>query len=108
MPVPDGLSDRYEALHRLTHTRYDLVQDIVRAKQRFLNAMFLKGKQLAQDKPVGRTLGANALAYTVEAECAETLAAMCIEELTDRVLVLDSLGIRRVCPRRERFPALQP
>ncbi|MCL5047040.1 MAG: IS110 family transposase, partial [Actinobacteria bacterium] len=42
LPAPGGVDDRYEALRRLTRTRYHLVQDLIRAKQRFLNALFLK------------------------------------------------------------------
>ncbi|MBP2017936.1 transposase [Symbiobacterium terraclitae] len=85
LPAPGVLEDRYEALRRLTRTRYHLVQDLVRAKQRFLNALFLKFSSFAQDKPVGRTFGATALAFTVETECIEVLAATPIEELVERV-----------------------
>jgi len=85
LPAPGGLEDRYEALRRLTRTRYHLVQDLVRAKQRFLNALFLKFSSFAQDKPAGKAFGATALAFTVETECTEALAATSIEELTDRV-----------------------
>jgi transposase len=81
LPAPGVLEDRYEALRRLTRTLYHLVQDLVRAKQRFLNALFLKFSSFAQDKPVGRTFGATALAFTVETECIEVLAATPIEEL---------------------------
>jgi len=86
LPAPGGVDERYEALRRLTRTRFHLVKDLVRAKQRFLNALFLKFSGFAQDKPVDRTFGATALAFTVETECIETLAATSIEELTERVI----------------------
>lgn len=85
LPAPGGVDDRYEALRRLTRTRYHLVQDLVRAKQRFLNTLFLKFSGFAQDKPVSRTFGPTALAFTLETECAEVLAATPVEELAERV-----------------------
>lgn len=86
LPVPGGVDERYEALRRLTRTRFHLIQDLVRAKQRFLNALFLKCSSFAQNKPMERTFGATAIAFTVETECTETLAATPIEELTERVI----------------------
>lgn len=85
LPAPGAVGERYEALRRLTRTRYHLVWDLVRAKQRFLNALFLKFSSFAQDKPIERTFGPTALAFTVETECTEVLAATPVEELAERV-----------------------
>lgn len=85
LPAPGVIAPRYEALRRLTRTRYHLVQDLVRAKQRFLNALFLKFSGFAQDKPIERTFGPTALAFTLETECAEVLANTPVEELAKRV-----------------------
>jgi len=86
LPAPGGVDERYEALRRLTRTRFHLVQDLTRAKQRFLNALFLKCSGFALDTPCDRLFGATALGFTVETACTETLAATSIEELTERVI----------------------
>ena len=85
LPAPSVIDERYEALRRLTRARFHLVQDLVRAKQRFLNVLFLKFSSFTLDKPVSRTFGATALAAAVDTECTETLAATPVEELAERV-----------------------
>jgi transposase len=85
LPAPGGVDERYEALRRLTRTRFHLVQDLARAKQRFLNALFMKYSGFTLDRPCDRLFGATALGFTVETECTETLAAASIDELTERV-----------------------
>ncbi len=85
LPAPGVIDERYEALRRLTRTRFHLVQDLVRAKQRFLNALFLKFSSFTLDKPLARTFGTTALAFTVDTECTEALAATSVNELAQRV-----------------------
>nr|WP_244916548.1 hypothetical protein [Pseudogracilibacillus auburnensis] len=44
-------SFHYEALQRLTRTRFHLMKNITRDKTRFLNQVFLKFSGLHQDNP---------------------------------------------------------
>ena len=86
LPAPATVNDQYEGLRRLTRTRFHLVQDLTRAKQRFLSALFLKFSSFAQERPVDRLWGPTALAFTVEAASAEEIAETPIEELVQRVI----------------------
>ncbi len=51
LPAPATVNDQYEGLRRLTRTRFHLVQDLTRAKLRFLSALFLKFSSFAQERP---------------------------------------------------------
>ncbi len=86
LPAPNHLDPQYEALRRLTRTRFHLVQDLTRGKQRFLNALFLKFSSFVQERPVSRLWGTTALAFTVEAESPEQVALTPIGELVDQVI----------------------
>lgn len=41
--------EQYVALHRLIHTRYEMVQDLVRDKQHFLETLYYKANKPAID-----------------------------------------------------------
>jgi len=73
---------QYEALQRLTRTRFHLMQNIARDKTYFLNQVFLKFSGLRQDNPFSNLFGATCLAVLQELE-PEQIAAMSIEELVD-------------------------
>lgn len=70
----------YEALQRLTRTRFHFMKDIARNKTYFLNQLFLKFSGLRQDNPFSNTFGATSLAVIEELE-PEMIAEMSLEEL---------------------------
>lgn len=73
---------QFEALQRLTRTRFFLMQNIARDKTFFLNQVFLKFSGLRQDNPFSNLFGATCLAVLQELE-PEQIATMSIEELVD-------------------------
>jgi len=52
---------QYEALQRLTRTRFYFTKDLARHKTFFLNQLFLKFSGLRQDNPFSNTFGATSL-----------------------------------------------
>ncbi|MGC8817594.1 MAG: IS110 family transposase [Candidatus Hadarchaeum sp.] len=88
LPASTALEDRYEALRRLTRHRFHLVSDLVRSKQRFLNALFLKFSSFIQDKPFDQPFGTAALDIILGEEGPEALVSTPLEELTTRLIRL--------------------
>ena len=82
--LPQAMTDtvQYEALQRLTRTRFHLVQTITRDKTFFLNQLFLKFSGLRQDNPFSSYFGATSLAVIQELE-PEQIASMPLEELVN-------------------------
>nr|WP_245543368.1 IS110 family transposase [Kyrpidia tusciae] len=80
--LPQAMTDtiRYEALQRLTRTRFHVMQTMSRDKTFFLNQLFLKFSGLRQDNPFSDTFGATSLAVIQELE-PEQIAAMPLEDL---------------------------
>jgi transposase len=73
---------QYDALQRLTRTRFHFMQTIGREKTYFLNQVFLKFSGLRQDNPFSTTFGTTSLAVIQELD-PEQIAAMPINELID-------------------------
>lgn len=71
---------QYEALQRLTRTRFHLMQNIKRDKTYFLNQVFLKFSGMRQDNPFSNTFGSTSLAVIQELE-PEQIMTMSMEEL---------------------------
>jgi transposase len=82
--LPNEMKDavQFEALHRLTRTRFHFMKEVGRNKTYFLNQLFLKFSGLRQDNPFSNTFGATSLAVIEELE-PETIAEMSIEELVE-------------------------
>ncbi len=82
--LPHEMKDtiQYDALQRLTRTRFYLMHSITRDKTYFLNQVFLKFSGLRQDNPFSNSFGATSLAVIQELE-PEQVATMSIEELID-------------------------
>lgn len=82
--LPHAMKDiiQYEALQRLTRTRFHLMQNITRDKTYFLNQVFLKFSGLRQDNPFSNLFGSTCLAVIQELE-PEQIVAMSMEELVD-------------------------
>ena len=82
--LPHEMTDciQYEALQRLTRTRFHLMQNIARDKTFFLNQVFLKFSGLRQDNPFSNMFGTTCIAVLQELE-PEQIVAMSIEELVD-------------------------
>lgn len=80
--LPQEMKDsvQYEALQRLTRTRFHLMQNISREKTYFLNQVFLKFSGIRQDNPFSDTFGTTSLAVIQELE-PEQIATMPLEEL---------------------------
>ena len=72
---------RYEALKALTRARHQVVQDLTREKQRFLNQLFMKFSGLTQEKIFSSNFGATATAIIEEFETLDDLAYMNADEL---------------------------
>src|SRR5690606_7640560 len=70
----------YEALQRLTRTRFHFMKETGRNKTYFLNQLFLKFSGLRQDNPFSSTFGTTSLAVIEELD-PETIAEMELEEL---------------------------
>lgn len=73
---------QYDALQRLTRTRFHLMQTIGREKTYFLNQVFLKFSGLRQDNPFSTTFGTTSLAVIQELDPGQ-IAAMPISELIE-------------------------
>lgn len=82
--LPNEMKDtiQYEALQRLTRTRFHLMKNITRDKTYFLNQVFLKFSGIRQDNPFSNTFGSTCLAVIQELE-PEQIVSMSIEELID-------------------------
>lgn len=80
--LPHAMQDmiQYEALQRLTRTRFYLMHNIARDKTYFLNQVFLKFSGLRQDNPFSNTFGATSLAVIQELE-PEQVVEMPLEDL---------------------------
>ncbi|MFG6115549.1 IS110 family transposase [Halobacillus sp. MO56] len=71
---------QYEALQRLTRTRFHLVKDIARHKTYIMNQVFLKFSGITQESPFSNTFGVTSMAVIQELE-PEVIAQMSLEEL---------------------------
>lgn len=82
--LPHAMKDviQYEALQRLTRTRFHLMKSIARDKTYFLNQVFLKFSGLRQDNPFSNTFGSTSLAVIQELE-PEQIVAMSLDALID-------------------------
>jgi transposase len=82
--LPHEMKDiiQYEALQRLTRTRFHLMQNIKRDKTYFLNQVFLKFSGMRQDNPFSNTFGNTSLAVIQELE-PDHIMAMSMEELIE-------------------------
>lgn len=82
--LPAQMKDaiQYEALQRLTRTRFHFMREIARNKTYFLNQLFLKFSGLRQDNPFSDAFGATSMAVMEELE-PETIAEMSLEELVE-------------------------
>lgn len=80
--LPHEMKDiiQFEALQRLTRTRFHLMKNIKRDKTYFLNQVFLKFSGMRQDNPFSNTFGTTSLAVIQELE-PEQIMAMSMEEL---------------------------
>jgi len=80
--LPHEMKDiiQYEALQRLTRTRFYLINNIKRDKTYFLNQVFLKFSGMRQDNPFSNTFGSTSLAVIQELE-PEQIVSMSLEEL---------------------------
>ncbi len=72
---------RYKALQTLTRSRYYVVQNLAKEKQRFANYLFLKCNEIAQNPDIKNT-SATTLALMEEFETVEDLALADMETLT--------------------------
>jgi hypothetical protein len=72
----------YEALQRLTPTRFHFMKEIAWNKTYLLNQLFFKFSGLKQDNPFSDTIGTTSLAVMEELD-PETIAEMSIEELVE-------------------------
>jgi len=72
---------RYKALQTLTRSRFHLVKDLARERQRFLNCLFMKCSGLAQEKIFSNNCGATALALFEEVDSVEELINMDDDDL---------------------------
>lgn len=82
--LPHEMKDiiQYEALQRLTRTRFHLIKNIKRDKTYFLNQVFLKFSGMRQDNPFSNTFGNTSLAVIQELE-PDQIMAMSMEELIE-------------------------
>ncbi len=72
---------RYQALRTLTRSRFDIIQNLTREKQRFANYLFLKCSGIAQAKDIQNT-SATTIALMERFETVDDLANADLEELT--------------------------
>lgn len=75
-------SIQYDALQRLTRTRFHLTKNIARDKTYFLNQVFLKFSGLRQAIPFSKSFGATSLAVIQELK-SEQIVDMPMEELME-------------------------
>ena len=82
--LPHEMKDiiQYEALQRLTRTRFHLMKNIKRDKTYFLNQVFLKFSGMRQDNPFSNTFGSTSLAVIQELE-PDQIMAMSMEDLIE-------------------------
>ena len=82
--LPQAMTDsvQFEALQRLTRTRFHMVQSITRDKTYFLNQLFLKFSGLRQDNPFSNSFGTTSLAVIQELE-PEQVVQMPLQDLVD-------------------------
>ncbi|WP_188455568.1 IS110 family transposase [Virgibacillus oceani] len=82
--LPNEMKDaiHYEALQRLTRTRFHLAKEIARNKTYLLNQLFIKFSGMRQDNPFSNTFGATSLAVIQELE-PETITNMSLQNLVD-------------------------
>jgi hypothetical protein len=82
--LPQAMTDsvQFEALQRLTRTRFHMVQSITRDKTFFLNQLFLKFSGLRQDNPFSNSFGTTSLAVIQELE-PEQIVQMPLQDLID-------------------------
>lgn len=82
--LPHEMKDiiQYEALQRLTRTRFHLMKNIKRDKTYFLNQVFLKFSGMRQDNPFSNTFGHTSLAVIQELE-PDHIMTMSMEELIE-------------------------
>ena len=71
----------YKALQTLTRARFDVIQNLPREKQRFVNYMFLKCSGMAQDDYIPNT-SATTIALMEQFETVDHLANADLDELT--------------------------
>ena len=72
---------RYKALRTLTRARFDVIQNLTREKQRFVNYLFLKCSGMAQNKDIQNT-SATTIALMEQFETVDELANADLDELT--------------------------
>ena len=72
---------RYQALRTLTRSRFDVIQNLTREKQRFANYLFLKCSGIAQAKDIQNT-SATTIALMEHFESVDDLANADLNELT--------------------------
>ena len=72
---------RYKALRTLTRARFDVIQNLTREKQRFVNYLFLKCSGMAQNKDIQNT-SATTIALMEQFETVDDLANADLDELT--------------------------
>lgn len=73
---------QYDALRRLTRTRFHLMHEVARNKTYMMNQVFLKFSGLRQDNPFSNTFGTTSVAVIEELD-PETIAEMPLEELIE-------------------------
>lgn len=80
--LPYAMTDtiQFQALQRLTRTRFHLMHSITRDKTYFLNQVYLKFSGLRQDNPFSNSFGSTSLAVIQELE-PEQIVKMPMEEL---------------------------
>ena len=72
---------RYQALRTLTRSRFDVIQNLTREKQRFANYLFLKCSGIAQARDIQNT-SATTIALMEHFESVDDLANADLNELT--------------------------
>ena len=72
---------RYKALRTLTRARFDVIQNLTREKQRFVNYLFLKCSGMAQNKDIQNT-SATTIVLMEQFETVDELANADLDELT--------------------------
>ena len=94
---------RYKSLQTLTRARFDVVQNLMREKQRFANYLFLKCSGMAQDKDIANS-SATTIALMERFETVDELACVDLDHLTD--FIAES-GRGRFADPAEKAKAIQ-
>ena len=94
---------RYKSLQTLTRARFDVVQNLMREKQRFANYLFLKCSGMAQDKDIANS-SATTIALMERFETVDELAYIDLDHLTD--FIAES-GRGRFADPAEKAKAIQ-